>query len=41
MTSPYLEESFVPLSVALLQMLDKIEAKLANEKLEPAHLISA
>jgi hypothetical protein len=36
MTSPYLEQSFVPLSVALLQMLDKIEAKLMNEKLEAA-----
>jgi hypothetical protein len=36
MTSPYLEQPFVPLSVALSQMLDKIEAMLANEKLEAA-----
>jgi hypothetical protein len=36
MNSPYLEQPFVPLSVALSQMLDKIEAMLANEKLEAA-----
>jgi hypothetical protein len=34
MTSPYLEQPFVSLGVALSQMLRKIEAKLANEKLE-------
>jgi hypothetical protein len=32
MTSPYLEQPFVPLP----QMLKNIEAELANEKLEPA-----
>jgi hypothetical protein len=37
MTSPYLEQPFVPLGVALPQMLESIEAELANEKLEPAH----
>jgi len=36
MTSPYLEQPFVPLGVALPQMLKSIEAELANEKLEPA-----
>lgn len=36
MTSPYLQQSLLPLSAALPQMLDKIEAKLANEKLEVA-----
>jgi hypothetical protein len=36
MTSPYLEHSFVPLGVALPQMLESIDAELANEKLEPA-----
>ena len=36
MTSPYLQQRLLPLSVALPQMLDKIEAKLANEKLEVA-----
>jgi hypothetical protein len=36
MTSPYLEQALVPLSVALPEMLEKIEAKLANEKLEAA-----
>ena len=35
MTSPYLERPFVPLGVALPQMLKNIEAELANEKLEP------
>ena len=35
MTSPYLEQPFVPLGIALPQMLENIEAKLANEKLEP------
>jgi hypothetical protein len=34
MTSRYLEQPFSPLGVALPQMLHKIEAKLANEKLE-------
>jgi hypothetical protein len=37
MTSPYLKQSFVPLGVALPQMLENIEAELAYEKLEPAH----
>ena len=36
MTSPYLEQPFVPLSVALPQTLKNIDAELANEKLEPA-----
>jgi hypothetical protein len=36
MTSHYLEQPFVPLGVALPQMLESIEAELANEKLEPA-----
>jgi hypothetical protein len=36
MTSPYLEQLLVPLGVALPQMLDRIEAKLANERLEVA-----
>ena len=36
MTSPYLEQPFVPLGVALPQMLESIESELANEKLEPA-----
>ena len=36
MTSPYLQQRLLPLSVALPQMLDKIESKLANEKLEVA-----
>ena len=36
MTSPYLEQPFVPLGIALPQMLENIEAELANEKLEPA-----
>ena len=36
MTSPYLEQPFVPLGGALPQMLKNIEAKLANEQLEPA-----
>ncbi len=35
MTSPYLEQSLVLLGVALPQMLECIEAELANEKLEP------
>ena len=37
MTSPYLEQPFVPLGVALPQLLESIEAELANEKLEPMH----
>jgi hypothetical protein len=36
MTSPYLQQPLVPLDVALPQMLEKIEAKLANEKPEAA-----
>ena len=36
MTSPYLQKPLLPLSVALPQMLEKIEAKLANEKPEAA-----
>ena len=35
MTSPYLEQPFVPLGIALPQMLENVEAELANEKLEP------
>ena len=35
MTSHYLEQPFVPLGVALPQMLKNIEAELANEKREP------
>jgi hypothetical protein len=35
MTSPYLEQPLVPLGVALPQMLECIEAELANEELEP------
>ena len=34
MTSPYLQQPFVPLAVALPQMLENIEAELASEKLE-------
>ena len=34
MTSPYLDRPLVPLAVALPQMLENIEAELANEKLE-------
>jgi hypothetical protein len=34
MTSPYLQQPLVPLAVALPQMLENIEAELANEKLE-------
>ena len=36
MTSPYLEQPFVPLGVALPQMLKNIETELGNEKLESA-----
>jgi hypothetical protein len=36
MTSPYLDQPLVPLSVALPQMLEQLEAKLANGKLEAA-----
>jgi hypothetical protein len=36
MTSPYLDRSLVPLSVALPVVLEKIAARLANEKLELA-----
>jgi hypothetical protein len=36
MTSPYLEQPFVPLGAALPQMLKNIVAELADEKLEPA-----
>jgi hypothetical protein len=36
MTSPYLEQALISLNVALPQMLDKIEAELANEKPEAA-----
>ena len=36
MTSPYLTQALVPLSVALRQMLKKMEAELVNEKLEAA-----
>jgi hypothetical protein len=34
MTSPYLQQPLVALAVALPQMLENIEAELANEKLE-------
>lgn len=34
MTSPYLAQALVPLSVALRQMLKKMEAELANDKLQ-------
>jgi hypothetical protein len=34
MTSPYLQQPLVPLAVALPQMLENIEAELANESLE-------
>jgi hypothetical protein len=33
MTSPYLNQPLVPLGVALPQMLETIEAELANKKL--------
>jgi hypothetical protein len=36
MSSPYLDRPFLPLRVALPRTLEKIEAELANEKLEPA-----
>jgi len=36
MTSPYLEQPFVPLAVALPQTLESIEAELANEQLDLA-----
>jgi len=36
MTSPYLEQPFVPLGVALPLVLEKIEAELANERLQAA-----
>ena len=36
MTSPYLAQALVPLSVALRQKLKKMEAELAHEKLEAA-----
>jgi hypothetical protein len=35
MTSPYLEQSLVPLCVTLRQMLENVEAELANAKLRP------
>ena len=38
MTSPYLAQALVPLSVALRQMLKKMEAELAHEKLETAEV---
>jgi len=34
MTSPYLQQPLVPLGVALPQMLENIEAELANESLQ-------
>ena len=34
MTSPYLDQTLVPLAVALPRMLENIEAELANGKLE-------
>ena len=36
MTSPYLAQALVPLSVALRQILEQLEVKLANEKLDAA-----
>ena len=36
MTSPYLEQPFVPLGIALPQMLENIEAETRNEQLDPA-----
>jgi hypothetical protein len=36
MASPYLDRPLVPLSVALPQMLERLEVKLANENLEAA-----
>ena len=36
MTSPYLDRPLLPLAVALPRMLAKIEAELANEKLQAA-----
>ena len=36
MTSPYLEQPLVPLGVALPLVLEKIEAELANERLQAA-----
>ena len=35
-TSPYLNRPLLPLAVALPQMLDRIEAQLADEKLGAA-----
>jgi hypothetical protein len=34
--SPYLDQTLIPLAVALPRMLENIEAELANEKLELA-----
>jgi hypothetical protein len=34
MTSRYLDQALVPLSVALPQMLEQLEQKFANEQLE-------
>ena len=34
MTSPYLQQPLAPLAAALSQMLENIEAELAEEKLE-------
>jgi hypothetical protein len=39
MTSPYLERPFFPLGVALPQMLENIEAELANGGLEAAETV--
>jgi hypothetical protein len=36
MTSPYLDQPLVPLAVALPQLLAKVEAELASEKLNAA-----
>ena len=36
MTSPYLDQPLVPLAVALQQMIEQIEAELADRKLEAA-----
>ena len=34
MTSPYLDRPLVPLAVALPQMLERIEAQLAHDRLD-------
>ena len=36
MSSPYLDRPLLPLTVALPQLLEKVEAELADKKLEAA-----